>query len=87
MARKYHLSKNELKDAKFIFKHQYSSDLWPTKDKRNCKMRIVDKSLKIIKLVKNSVRLILGNFRIVGYPFFGRMPMDSSHSSLCFEAF
>jgi hypothetical protein len=31
---------------------------------RNC---IVDKSLKIIKLIKNTVHLILDNFRIVGF--------------------
>ena len=54
-------------DAKFISKQQYSSDLWPSKDKR--KLYIVEKSLKIIKRIKNSVRLILDNCRIVGYPF------------------
>jgi hypothetical protein len=37
-------------DVKCITKQQYSSDLWPLslKAKRNC---IVDKSLKIIKLI------------------------------------
>jgi hypothetical protein len=43
----------------YISKQQYSSDLWPLslKMKRNC---VVDKSLKIIKLIiKNAVRLIL----------------------------
>jgi hypothetical protein len=34
--------------------------------KRDC---IVDKSLKIIKLIKNAVRLILDNFGIVGFLF------------------
>jgi hypothetical protein len=29
--------------------------------------------------------LILDNFRIVGFLFFGRIPMDSSHSSLYFD--
>jgi hypothetical protein len=46
------------------------------KAKRNC---IVDKSLKIIKrIIKNAVRLILDNFGIVGFLFFGRIPVDSS---------
>ena len=71
-------------DAKFISKQQYSSDLWPSKDKR--KLYIVEKSLKIIKRIKNSVRLILDNFRIVVYPFSGRIPMDSSHFSLHFDS-
>jgi hypothetical protein len=46
------------------------------KDNRNC---IVHKSLKIIKLIKNAVRLILDNFGIVRFLLFGRMPVDSSH--------
>ena len=40
---------------------------------------MVDKSLKIIKLIKNAVRLILDNFGIVGFLVFGRVPVDSSH--------
>ena len=47
-------------------------------NKRNC---IVDKTLKIIKLIKNAVSLILDNFGIVGFLVFGRMPVDSSHFS------
>ena len=45
---------------------QYFSDLWPLalEGKRNC---IVDKSLKIIKLIRSAVRLILDNFRIVDF--------------------
>ena len=67
-------------DSNFISKQlQYCSDLWPSKDKRNC---IVDKSLKIIQLIKNSARLILHNFRFVGFLFFGRIPMDSPQFSL-----
>jgi hypothetical protein len=57
------------------------NDLWPLEDKRNC---IADKSLKIIKLIKNAVHLILDNFRIVGFLFFGRIPVDSSYFSLYF---
>jgi hypothetical protein len=54
------------------------------KIKRNC---IVDKSLKIIKLIiKNAVGLILDNFGIVGFLFFGRIPVDSSHISLHFDS-
>ena len=68
-----------------LTKQQYSSNLWPLslKIKRNC---IVDKSLKIIKLIikKNAVRLILDNFGIIGFLFFGRIPVDSSHFSLHF---
>jgi hypothetical protein len=46
-----------------------------------------DKSLKIIKLIiKNAVRLIFGNFGIVGFPFFGRIPVDSSYFSLHFDS-
>jgi hypothetical protein len=47
-------------------------------NKRNC---IVDKSLKIIKLIKNAVRLILDKFGIIGH-----MPMDSSHFSPHFDS-
>jgi hypothetical protein len=32
-------------------------------------------TLKIFKLIKNAVRLILDNFRIVGLLFFGRIQM------------
>jgi hypothetical protein len=35
---------------------------------------MVDKSLKIIKLIKNAVSLILDNFGIVGFLIFGRIP-------------
>ena len=52
-------------------------------NKRNC---VVDKSLKIIKLIKNEVSLILDNFGIVGFPVFGRMPVDSSHFSPHFDS-
>jgi hypothetical protein len=52
-------------------------------NKRNC---IVDKSLKIIKLIKNEVRLILDNFGIVAFLVFGRMPLDSSHFSPHFDS-
>ena len=66
-------------DVKCITKQQNSSDLRPLKVKRDC---IVDKSLKIIKLIKNAVRSILDNFRMVGFLVFGRIPVDSSHFSL-----
>ena len=76
-----------LTDVKCITIQQYSSGLWrlSLKAKRNC---IVDKSLKIyIKLIiKNAVRLTLDNFGIVGFPFFGRTPVDSSHFSLHFDS-
>jgi hypothetical protein len=52
-------------------------------NKRNC---IVDKSLKIIKLIKNEVNLILDNFGILGFLVFGRMPVDSSHFSPHFDS-
>jgi hypothetical protein len=42
-----------------------ASALWPLKVKRDC---IVDKSLKIIKLIKNAVRSILDNFGTFSYP-------------------
>ena len=62
-----------LTDVKCITKHQYSSDLWPLKIKRNC---IVDKLPKIIKLImKNVVLLILDNFGIIGFLIFGRIPV------------
>ena len=64
-----------------------ASDVWPLslKAKRNC--IVVDKSLKIIKLnYKNAVCLILDNFGIVGFLFFGRIPVDSSHFSLHFDS-
>jgi hypothetical protein len=54
-----------------------------THKERNC---IVDKSLKIIKLVINAVRLILYNFRIIGFLVFGRIPVDSSHFFLNFDS-
>ena len=52
-------------------------------NKRNC---IVDKSLKIIKLMKNAVRLIVDNFGIVGFLVFGRMPVHSAHFSPHFDS-
>jgi hypothetical protein len=52
-------------------------------NKRNC---IVDKSLKIINLIKNAVRLILDNFGIVGFLVFGRMPVDSPLFSPHFDS-
>jgi hypothetical protein len=69
--------------AKFIFKQQYSSDM---AFERQAKLYIVEKLLKIIKRIKNSVRFILDNFRIVVYPFSGHIPMDSSHYSLHFDS-
>jgi hypothetical protein len=36
--------------------------------------------------MKNAVRLILDNFRIVGFLIFGRIPVDSSHFSLHFNS-
>jgi hypothetical protein len=57
--------------------------LWPLKVKRDC---IVDKSLKIIKLIKNAVRSILDNFGIVSFLVFGRIPVDLSHFSLHFDS-
>ena len=35
---------------------------------------------------KNAVRLILDNFGIIGFLFFGRIPVDSSHFSLHFDS-
>ena len=52
-------------------------------NKRNC---IVDKSLKIIKLIKNAVRLILDSFGIVGFLVFGRIPVDLSNFSPHFDS-
>jgi hypothetical protein len=72
--------------VKCITKQQYSSDLWPLslKSKRNC---IANESLKIIQLIiKNAVRLIIDNFGIVGFLFFGRIPVDLSHFSLHFDS-
>ena len=46
-------------------------------------------SLNIIKLIiKNAVRLTLDNFGIIGFLFFGRIPVpvDSSHFSLHFDS-
>jgi hypothetical protein len=47
---------------------QYSSDLWPLslKAKRNCII-----CWQIAQIIKNAVRLILDNFGIVGFLFFG----------------
>ena len=52
-------------------------------NKRNC---IVDKSLKIIKLIKNAVRLIHDDFGTVGFLVFGRTPVDSSQFSPHFDS-
>jgi hypothetical protein len=47
------------------------------------KFGIVDKSLKNIKLIiKNALRLILDNFGIVGFLFFGRKPCSGFVSLL-----
>ena len=51
-------------------------------NKRNC---IVDKSLKIIKLIKNAVCLILDNSRIVGFSRF--RPYASGFVILSFPHF
>jgi hypothetical protein len=41
---------------------------------------------QIIQLIiNNAVRLILDNFGIVGFLFFGRIPVDLSHFSLHFD--
>ena len=51
-----------LTDVKCITKQQYSSDLWPLKDKRNC----IHKSLKIIKLTRKYIHAeTLGDKTIV----------------------
>ena len=69
-------------DAKFIFKQQYSRD--SLRKTSEFKLYIVEKLLKIIKI---SVRLMIpDNFRIVVYPFSGRIPMASSHFSLHFDS-
>ena len=39
----------------------------------------------IAQIIKNAVRLILDNFGIIGFLFFGRIPVDSSHFSLHFD--
>jgi hypothetical protein len=59
-----------------------------TRQSQASKLCIVDKSLKIIYklIIKNAVRLILDNFGIVGFLFFGRIPVDSSHFSLHFDS-
>jgi hypothetical protein len=53
-------------DVKCITKQQNSSDLWPLKVKRVC---IVDKSLKIIKLIKNAVVRFLITFVSLVFSF------------------
>ena len=40
----------------------------------------------IIQLFKNAVRLLLDNFRVVGFLLFGRIRMDSSHFYLRFDS-
>jgi hypothetical protein len=35
--------------------------------------------VKIIKLIKNAVRSILGNFGIVGFVVFSRIPVDTTN--------
>jgi hypothetical protein len=48
---------------------------------------LTNRSKLLIKLIiKNAVRLILDNFGIVGFLFFGRMPVDLSHFSLHFDS-
>jgi hypothetical protein len=71
----------------YYYKHQYSSDLWPLKIKRNCIVdKMTNRSKLLIKLIiKNAVGLILDNFGIIGFLFFGRIPVDSSHFSLHFD--
>jgi hypothetical protein len=58
--------------------------IFTVKSKRNC---IANESLKIIQLIiKNAVRLILDNYGIIGFLFFGRIPVDLSHFSLHFDS-
>jgi hypothetical protein len=61
---------------------QYSRDLWPLslKAKRSCII-----CWQIAQIIKNAIRLILDNFCIIGFLFFGRTPVDSSHFSLHFD--
>jgi hypothetical protein len=48
---------------------------------------LTNRSKLLIKLIiKNAVRLILDNFGIVGFLFFGRIPVDLSHFSLHFDS-
>jgi hypothetical protein len=63
---------------------QYYSDLWPLFWKPS---EIVNCIIcwQIAQIIKNAVRLILDNFGIVGFLFFGRIPVDSSHFSLHFD--
>jgi hypothetical protein len=71
-----------LTDVKCITKQQNSSDLWPLEVKRDC----IDKSLKIIKLIKNAVRSILDNFGIVGFLVFSHIPVEKTNFSLHFDS-
>jgi hypothetical protein len=69
-----------------LLNNSNSSDLLALslKIKRNC---VVDKSLKIIKIIiKNAVRLILDYFGIIDFLFFGPIPVDSSHFFLHFDS-
>jgi hypothetical protein len=45
----------------------------------------IAKELLIKVIIKNAVGLILDNFGIVGFLFFSRIPVDSSHFSLHFH--
>jgi hypothetical protein len=42
-------------------------------------------AIYLLRRYKNVVRLILDNFGIVGFLFFDRIPVDSSHFSLHFD--
>jgi hypothetical protein len=47
---------------------------------------LTNRSKLLIKvIIKNAVGLILDNFGIVGFLFFSRIPVDSSHFSLHFD--
>jgi hypothetical protein len=47
---------------------------------------LTNRSKLLIKvIIKNAVGLILDNFGIVGFLFFSRIPVDSSHFSTHFE--
>jgi hypothetical protein len=47
---------------------------------------LTNRSKLLIKVtIKNAVGLILDNFGIVGFLFFSRIPVDSSHFSLHFD--
>jgi hypothetical protein len=57
-------------------------DLWKSSEI----LLLTNRSKLLIKLIiKNTVGLILDNFGIVGFLFFSRIPVDSSHFSLHFD--